>query len=235
MVKAKNKGKGIENAKLLPPVPVPAPQGEPAGFVIPQPNIIRLQIPIRGITPLVIRRFDQKTMGDMIEEYAPGADTKMKTQKTKDPEKEWHKGRWLSTEGWDGVNAGSFRAATISAARFFEKVTMVELKSAIFIIADGYADDGTPLVRIKGTPRRFTNMCRTSGIKAAPYPNHRPMYDPWECLLNVEVNGHILSAAAAVNLFAAAGRFCGVGEWRPTATKSMTGDFGRWELIQSQG
>lgn len=137
------------------------PAGEPAdaGIVIPKLQILRLQLKVRGITPLIMCRFDEKVKREM-EERTEG---KAKNKKApKDPEAEWNAARWVSTEGRDGIHAGGIRASLIDAVRSVDGLTMTAVKQAIFIRADGRSADGTPLVRIHGKAERFSNMCRTT-------------------------------------------------------------------------
>lgn len=211
-------------------LPAPAVPGDaaPLGVMIPEPKVLHLVLPIRGITPLIVCRMDQKTQNELRAATEGGARNK---KEAKDPEKEWNSARWVSTEGWDGVHAAGIRAAIISAARSVDGVTMAALKQGVFVKADGQSAEGVPLVRITGEPKCFSNICRTT--TGVAYPRHRPKYDEWSMVLNLTINGHILSYAAAANLVALAGAFSGLGEWRPTAPKSMTGDFGRFEIDKS--
>lgn len=136
-------------------------------------------------------------------------------------------------DGWDGIHAGGIRAAIIDAARSVDGLTMTALKQAIFVRADGLSPEGSPLVRLYGpSPVKFSNMCRTT--TGVAYPRHRPIYHGWEATLTLEINGHILSQEAAVNLVSLAGFTCGLGEWRPTSPKSKTGDYGRFEIVNDE-
>lgn len=57
----------------------------------------------------------------------------------------------ISQEGWHGIPAGAFRQALLSACRLVGfKMTLANL--GVFVRADGFDADGTPLVRIEGTP-----------------------------------------------------------------------------------
>lgn len=224
-VKAKANGSHRAGDRLADLAGGPAGGDAPQAVVIPRLQILRLRLPIRGITPLIMCRFDEKVRAEM-EAKTEG---KAKNKKApKDPEAEWNAARWVSTEGWDGIHAGGVRAALIDAVRSVDGLTMTAVKQAIFIRADGRAADGTPLVRIHGQAERFSNMCRTT--TGVAYPRHRPIYKDWRCVLQLEVNEHILSRDAAVNLVSLAGFTCGLGEWRPTSPKSRTGDNGRFEL-----
>lgn len=217
--KAKANGRLGGGADLLPGAPAPEVVS------IPKLSILRLSLPIKGITPLIVCRFDEKVKAEM-EARTEG---KAKNRKApKDPDAEFNAARWISTDGWDGVHAGGLRAAIIDAARSVEGITMTALKQAVFVRADGYSKDGAPLVRIFGECEKFSNMCRTT--TGVAYPRHRPMYREWSAVLNIEINEHLLSRDAAVNLVSLAGWTCGIGEWRPTSPKSRTGDHGRFAI-----
>lgn len=206
----------------------------PVTIQIPKLNILSIRLKVLGITPLIQCRFDEKVKQAMADKTEGKAANK---KSPKDPEAEWNAARWISTEGWDGIHAGGLRAAIIDAARSVDGLTMTELKQAVFVKADGRSKDGSPLVRIYGPkPEKFSNMCRTT--TGVAYPRHRPMYkvgdewnEGWGMILQLELNAHILSQEAAVNLVSLAGFTCGVGEWRPTSPKSKTGDNGRFKII----
>lgn len=215
--------RGVEPS---PPMQASAPK---KAITIPKLVIHTLKIPVRGITPLLMCRFDEKVKREM-EERTEG---KAKNKKApKDPEKEWNAARHISTKGWDGIHAGGIRAAIIDAARSVDGLTMTELKQCIFIKADGWSQDGTPLVRIHGEAEKHSGMCRTT--TGVAYPRHRPIYREWSAVITLTINGHILNEEQAVNLVSIAGFTCGVGEWRPTSPKSKTGDMGRFEIVSDE-
>lgn len=202
--------------------------------VISKPIVHRFQVELIGITPLLMCRMSEK-VGKAIRNSGKERQGKAKKKEERDPpEVQMNDARHISVEGWDGIHCGSFRGAMIDAARSVEEITMVELKQAIFVKADGFgAETGEPLVRIDGDgPKIYSNICRNSAGTALP--RHRPIYMEWGAILNLEINGAILSVESAMNLLAIAGQFCGIGEWRPSAPKSKTGDFGRF-VIKSAG
>lgn len=206
-----------------------AKEKEPGGkrINIPKLEILHLQIEVRGITPLLICKFDEKVKREM-EEKTEG---KAKNAKApKDPEAEWNAARHVSEDGkWDGIHAGGIRAAMIDAARLVDGLTMTELKQMIFVEPDGYGKDGSPLVRINGVAEKHSGMCRTT--TGVSYPRHRPIYREWSATIRISAAGGVLTAEQVVNLLSIAGFTCGVGEWRPTSPKSKTGSMGRWEVV----
>jgi hypothetical protein len=221
--KAKAATNGVGKRRLA-GIDIPLP-GEPAkkSVTIPKLQILRTQFVIRGITPLIVCKFDEKVKREMEEKTEGKAKNK---KEPKDPEREWNAARHISEAGWDGIHAGGVRAAIIDAARMVEGLTMTELKQSIFIKADGYSKEGAPLVRIIGKPEKFSNMCRTT--TGVAYPRHRPRYSNWSATLSIESVG--LSAEEVANLVKIAGFCCGLCEWRPTSPKSKTGDNGRFVI-----
>jgi hypothetical protein len=203
----------------------------PAQLVIPKLQVVTLRFEVRGITPLLICKFDEKVKGEISEKMEGKAKNK---KEAKDPEKEWNAARHIAVRsmiggkpGWDGVHAGGIRAAIIDAGRMVDGLTMTELKQKVFVIADGYSKEGAPLVKIDGIGRMHQAMCRTT--TGVAYPRYRPMYDEWGATIRLNVVG--LSPENAANLLSIAGFTCGVGEWRPTSPKSKTGDCGRFEIV----
>lgn len=206
----------------------------PRAVVIPRLEVRRFVVPVRGITPLLICKFDQKVQQELMEKTEGKAKNK---RAPKDPEAEWNAARHVAVKsrtgkaGWDGIHAGGVRAAMIDAARLVDGLTMTELKQMIFVVADGYGSDGAPLVRIDGVGEKHSGMCRTT--TGVAYPRHRPIYYEWGATITLDIVG--LSEENALNLLSIAGFTCGVGEWRPTAPKSKTGDMGRFAVVASPG
>lgn len=220
----------LAGVEIPPPAPAKAGKGGDAkAVVIPELKIVRLKIPIRGITPLIVCKFDQKVQMELMAKTEGKAKNK---REAKDPEAEWNGARHISADGrWDGVHAGGVRAAIIDAARLVDGLTMTQLKQSIFVRADGYSVEGAPLVRIHGKAVKFSNMCRTT--TGVAYPRHRPRYDDWGATLQVEAVG--LSPEQVTNLVRIAGFCCGLCEWRPTSPESKTGDSGRFQIVGDDG
>lgn len=198
-------------------------------IVIPKPEILQIEARIRGLTPLMIAKFSQKAIVEIEESYAGKPKNKKKEY---DPKTESDLLRHVSTEGWDGFHAASVRGAMISACRNVKTAKMTEMKQAIFVIADGHDDKGTPLVKIDCEDRSIHNgTVRLANGTAAV--RNRPIYPTWAATVRLQVFAGLLSSESAVNLLALAGRFCGIGEWRPSSKESTTGSFGTFEIDPS--
>jgi hypothetical protein len=188
--------------------------------VITPPDIRVIQLQIEGTSPLVINKFSAKAKEIMMATQMAGSTAKSrKVREAKDFEDLYNGARHVSTQGWDGIHAASFRNAAISACRAAGFV-MTKAKLAIFIEPDGFdADDMTPLVRItKGEPQMVVSPCRNASGVIDLRP--RPTYFPWGAELKIKYDAGILTETDVVNLLARVGMQVGIGEGRPDSKQS---------------
>lgn len=189
-------------------------------ITITAPDIRTFQIPIKGVSPLIINKFSAKARAVMMATQEAGSVAKSKkTREPKDFDAIGQSARHVSAEGWDGIHAAAFRNAAISACRAAGFV-MTKAKLAIFIEPDGFdADDKTPLVKItEGVPEIIVSPCRnqTGVIDLRP----RPTYFPWAAVLTVSHDADILSQTDVANLIMRVGCQVGIGEGRPDSKQS---------------
>lgn len=190
-------------------------------MVIRSQQIDQIVVPIRGVTPLIVSRFDEKAREEML----AGMQTKTrKPKEPKDPDKDYERRRYRLDDSRDGFPAVGFKAAIVGAARLFEGVTMIALKTQLFVHGEGVDQ----LVAIDGlrTMREDAVRLPKSG---QPDLRYRPMYWPWRAVLRIDFMPSQLSAESILALVDAGG-FGGIGEWRPSAPKSLTGTYGRFTL-----
>lgn len=180
-----------------------------------------LTIRIKGTAPLIMHRFDEKTRKQMLE-------TQKKTIRTaraaKDPDANYQASIYRLPDGRPGMPAVAFKAATIGAARNFDKriVNMTMLKNALFFTGQGPEQ----LVLIDGEPVMREDVVRVGMSKTADL-RYRAMFVDWTAELTVIYLPTRLERATVVALVDAGG-MGGVGEWRPS--KSDTGSYGTYEV-----
>ena len=208
---------------------------KPIKLVIRELSVKTLDVSIRGISPLVIRAWDQKT-AQQLADKARGIKAP-RSRENVDPEAVWNGARYISLDGWDGIPCGAFRAALIDAVSCVDvpktEFSMTQAKKTIFVLPDGIDKlSGRDLVRIYGTPEKFAIMQPTSG--GGPYMSYRPLYRQWSCKLRIQFNAARIDLQGVLNLTAIAGYFVGVGEHRPSAPESKTGTNGRWQIVSGK-
>ena len=113
----------------------------------------------------------------------------------------------------------AFRNALISACRTAGFV-MTRAKLALFVEADGYDEDGTPLVYFtKGEPHKHIGYARNqTGVADI---RSRPMWNPgWEATVRVRFDGDMFTPTDVANLMVRVGQQVGIGEGRPDSKQS---------------
>lgn len=181
-------------------------------------------IPIEGVTGLIVHRFAEKARKAMLDKQMGVARPK---KENKDPQADYEASLYRLDDGGYGFPAAAFKAAIIGACRLYDGLPMTQAKIAIFVEGEPTAS-GETLVRIDGEPQMREDMVRLeTGVADIRY---RAWFPTWRASLRVTANTNIISRDQLYNLVNAAG-MGGIGEWRPSAPKSATGDFGRFRVV----
>lgn len=197
------------------------------------PNIQTIEFGITGTSPLCINRFPAKAMEQMMAKQAAGSQSKKgKPREAKDFDAAMQGARHMSADGWDGIHAGAFRNALISACRLVGfKMTLAKL--SLFVIADGLdAIDGTPLVRIIGGPPERTDMPVRNATGVVDIRT-RPLWREWGAVLRIRFDADQFSPADVANLLSRVGAQVGIGEGRADSKASAGIGWGHFEVASS--
>ena len=118
-----------------------------------------LEVPIVGVSPLIVHAFSQKAKKQMLD-----ATQGRKTPKEpKDPAAEYEAAFYRLADGGYGFPADAFKQATVGAARFYGKqLSMTALKQFIFFRGEPGADGHAGSFRTYPTPR---TVCSNLGSK----------------------------------------------------------------------
>jgi len=177
-------------------------------------------IPIKGISPLIVHKFDQKITLEI--EAKQQGKSKTEKHKIRKPEMDFEGAKHISPLGFDGFPAGGFKKSLIRGAKMTGLV-MKDAQMSFFIKADC---EETQLVKIDGNCRMRTDMVRV-GMGSADV-RYRPEYIDWSANLTVEYNEGLISLDQILQMTEAAGYGCGIGDWRP----ERGGGYGRFELVK---
>lgn len=183
-------------------------------------------IPILGVTPLIMHAWSEKALNMMREKQAGNRSRKKLDPKV--PEEEAEAATYRLPDGRAGMPATAFKSAVVGASRLFDGLTLVETKQLLFIEGEGVdqlvAIDGDSYIR-EDTPRIGMG---TTDLR------YRPCFPEWKAALKVTFVPQRIDLESILNLVNAAG-LGGIGEWRPSAPKSLTGTFGRFEVDADRG
>jgi hypothetical protein len=182
-----------------------------------------------GTSPYVQLRFAAKTVEAMKAKMALGSQAKKGAKRPpRDFDEDYRQALHVSAEGWYGIPASAFRNAMISACRVVG-FQMTKAKLAVFVEAGGFdAIDGTPLVRIEGSPERCEHRVRNDD--GSTDIRIRAMWREWSIKLRIRYDADMFSATDIANLLARVGQQVGVGEGRPDGKKSAGMGWGMFRL-----
>jgi len=202
---------------------------ETKSLEIKAPRLHVVEFKIVGTAPYVQHRFSAKAINQIIATQEAG--TQAKSRKVREPknfEDVYQQAMHISKDGWHGIPAGAFRNAMISACRTVG-YKMTHAKLAAFVLADGFdAIDGTPLVRLYGTPHRHTSHARNDN--GSVDIRVRPMWDEWSANVRIRYDADMFSEADVANLMMRVGMQVGIGEGRPDSKNSSGMGWGMFEL-----
>ena len=193
---------------------------------LPPLSLETIEIPIIGISPLIVHAWSEKALRAMADKQQKKAS---KGREAKVPFDDFAGSLyWLSerpekpTEedveaGRFGFPAVAFKSAAVDACTSIAGVTKVSARQAFHLT-------GEMVEIIAAPPAMREDVCRV-GMGVADL-RYRGQFDPWGVRLRVQVNTAAISAEQVVNLFNLAGFAVGVGEWRP----ARDGGYGRFRV-----
>lgn len=194
------------------------------------PNIQTAEFPIRGTAPLVIHRFSSKIKNEMKQKMETGkAASSKKNRVAKNTDDLYEEAKYISSEGWDGFNAGAIRKAMVSACRLVGfKMTLAKL--SIFVVQNGWdaKEPQIPLIRLYGESQKQEDMARvTSGT---PYVTVRAAYHNWSAKVTIRWDADQFTMSDISNLLYRVGLQVGIGEGRPDSKNSTGMGWGTFAL-----
>lgn len=193
-------------------------------------NLKTIEVPIEGISPLIVSRFDEKSKQQIEESGKAGLKQGGKKKNIIDAEDQYEKSIYYLSDGVScGFPAVAFKAAMVTAAYRTYGRPQTVTRSAFHVIAD---DPGTGLVEIHGDHRMREDMVRVGSIQKVASPRYRAEFPSWGAVLRIQFLADVISEEEIVGLVNAAGFTCGVGEWRPE--KSNSGSFGLFRVVSTK-
>jgi hypothetical protein len=216
-----------EQAKGTETVEAPATQKT---LTIKAPNYQVAEFELVGTAPYVQHAFSssqRKTMRAKQEEGTAQAG-KRRDKPPKNFERLYREAQYRERkEGWFGQPVTGYRNAMIEACRMVG-FAMTRAKCSLFVVADGWAEEGAPLVKLEGTPERTEIVVRNeTGVADIRV---RPMWREWRVRLRVRFNADQFTELDVANLLLHAGISIGIGEGRPFSPNSAGLGWGTWTL-----
>lgn len=194
-----------------------------AEIVIQRIGRSRAEIQVEGTAPYICNRFDEKAKQQMLDKQQG----KKTVKEPKNVEAAYERSLYRLPNDRYGHPATAFKAAIVDAARYFDKITMEDLKRMILVDGEG----PEMLVEINGTPKMREDAVRNAtGVADLRY---RAEFWPWRATLQIIYVRNMFTLESLIALVDAAG-IGGIGEWRPSSKKAKTGVYGTFRVVDEQ-
>lgn len=208
-------------------------ESKSAQVTISAPKFETVQFTIKGTAPYVQLRFTEKAINAMKAKMSLGQKAqKGKAREARDFDDDYQQAFHRTTEGWHGIPASAFRNAMISACRIVD-FKMTRAKLAVFVEADGIDTvDGTPLVKIIGTPEKVEHYVRNAtGVVDIRV---RAMWREWSAKVRIRFDSDMFGLQDVTNLMARVGMQVGIGEGRPDGKQSAGMGWGTFSIARDK-
>lgn len=178
-------------------------------------NIKTIEIPLIGTSSLIMHRFSQKGLKQIIE--IGRAETEMKQGGKKknisNPKEDYENSIHYFYDGKTyGFPADAFKKAMVNMAGRIFKNKMTEIRASFYVKSDEGSDG---LIKIVGKPRMREDIVRVGTINKVASPRYRAEFPEWSAILKISYFADVLSEKDIAKMVAAAGIGNGIGEWRP--------------------
>lgn len=205
-----------------------------------------IRVPVVGTAPLIVHNWSKKAKQQMLD----AQQGKRKVKEVREPVADYNASFYRIQTPADelpqyGFPVLGFKAATISAARFYGKdVTMTMLKQCLFFMGIMTPSDNQQLVKIEydwdpamesfaiDDPNRNPHM-REDVVRLGQGSTdlrYRAEFYPWRTELVVTYVESALSEDSVLSLIDSGGLGVGVGEWRP----QRGGQYGTYQIDQDR-
>lgn len=194
-----------------------------------------LAVPIIGTAPLIMHNWSEKSRKMMLD----AMQGKKNPKEIKNPQAEYEAsmyriyqeptGRSRTPVEAYGFPVIAFKAATTSAARFFDKsISMTALRQFLYFKGVITKADSQELVEIVGRPEMREDPVKV-GVSGRDL-RYRAQFWPWSATLTVTYVKNSIDRESVLSLIDAGGLGVGVGEWRP----ERNGAFGTYQIDQAR-
>lgn len=186
-------------------------------------NMKKMKLNIKGKTPLLMDRFSDEVMAQILAKQTGVA--KGNKKKVRDTEKETQDSVHVTSEGFVGFPVYGFKKGMMECTSFVgDKMFSKKLVSGAVKIVNG-VDGLIPIEYEKQDVLKHSIKGQTK---------FTPQFHKWSCELELLYDANNISSADIATLVNYAGFYCGIGAWRPKGRDGGSGEFGMYEVMTDE-
>jgi hypothetical protein len=201
--------------------------------VISAPKFQDALIHIVGTAPYCMNKMSSDNRKKIMDKQMQGGRSKKGGMRDpKDFDKIYKGTIHVMEDGSYGIPAAGFRQGMISACRTVG-FQMTRAKQCVFVVHDGVdKDDGMPLVRINGTPKRRDMAVKLADGSTDILP--RAFFDSWTADVHLRWDADQFSDEDVMNLLMRMGVQVGIGAGRPDSRNSAGMGWGTFAIQEKE-
>jgi len=182
---------------------------------------------VLGTSPLIMNRMSQKASRELLAPKGRKTAAEKAISMKHDPVKEFRDSPYIDPNPDSptllGVLATAFKGALGTAALDMPgDVKKAQIKRLVYVSGE--------LLPIYGIPKLFMAITRSADMNHTPDVRTRAILPEWACKVVIRFAKPQLREQAIINLLAAAGFMCGIGDWRQ---EKGSGSYGCFKLVSS--
>jgi hypothetical protein len=183
-----------------------------------------IELAILGTMPLILNRMSEKARHELLLPSGRKTTADRASSLKHDPIAEFRSSPYLLVDDDEPTYlaglAAWFKGAVMTAALRVPGAKKTEIGQLLWIQGER--------IPLYGVPEVFTAITRDASINRTPDVRTRAIVPKWATTIRVELVVPLLNSRSVTNLFAAAGKVAGVGDWRPEKGK---GTYGQFEIV----
>lgn len=184
-------------------------------------NTGRLDVFIKGTSPLIMNRMSQKVWFELLAPKGRKSTSEKASSLKHDPLQEFRDAPYVianpKANTLLGVMASGFKKAMGTAALRTPGVKKTEIGQLVYVPGE--------FIEVYGAPKVFMSITRSADINKTPDVRTRAILPEWACKLTVTFVKPALRETSIANLLAAAGIISGIGDWRQEKGSGSFGSF----------
>lgn len=180
-----------------------------------------IELAIVGTTPVILNRLPEKARHELLLPAGRKTAADRASSLKHDPIQEFRSSPYVLKDDDNPTYlaglASWFKGAVMTAALRVPGAKKTEIGQLLWVQGER--------LPIYGVPEVLSAITRDASINRTPDVRTRAIVPEWATVIRVELVTPLLNVRSVVNLFAAAGKVAGVGDWRPEKGKGTYGQF----------
>lgn len=181
-----------------------------------------IDLAVIGTRPLILHRMSEKGLRELLFPMGRKTAADKAASLKHDPRAEFRAAADTLPDGpsYLAIMSTAFKAAMMEAAKDLPGSSKAQIGRLVYVHDDK--------VGIHGLPKLLMAVTRSADMNRTPDVRTRPILPEWACRIRISYVTPLLTEQTIVNLIAAAGIVCGVGDWRQEKGK---GSYGQFSLV----